>query len=58
LVDVTKLRGTKDLVQSGEDAFKAVFKPQPSSGRFGKQPDKKETRSILVVHGSGDDGVD
>jgi hypothetical protein len=57
LAGVTELRGTKDLVQSG-DTFKAVFKLQPSSGGFGKQPGKEDTPSILVVHGSGDDCVD
>jgi len=57
LVGVTKLHGTKALVRSG-DAFKAAFKPQPSSVMIGKQQDKQDTPSILVVHGSGDDGVD
>lgn len=57
LVGVTKLHGTKALVRSG-DAFKAAFEPQPSSGMIGKQQDKQDTPSILVVHGSGDDGVD
>ena len=52
LVGKTKIRGTEALIRRS-DAFKAVFKPQPSA--FGKQQD---TSLILAVHGSGDDGVD